>query len=430
MQFTIKFIKNNINYIMSISHLYSTSYLITNLGCEMIYVLSSRLKAQEIPHDKSEKVINDVIHSLFESSFLTKINSPQRIDKLLSFKSLFEKLAHSSIMKLNETSMNKLFDLILMTMKLLILRMRTPEELITITNNHLQTIIQILKTHLSSESKKSIDLIQCQLKFYNSLFCSFSSWDFVVLKRNLLRFFQGKNVKVSIFMNEDLQSENGCIKLPLNDPCAVNVKQTGEVSIYNNGSVVKSYFVDLMSSVYYLKGFEKNVRDSYANLGMNIFLVDPKIKISFQKQYQSEEINKEILISTVNESNKSLKMGKSDESQGDQIKKEEKEGKSNKQIQKNLKLNEGESISYLNNKERITKIDNIKREFNSLASILNVKQEENEDEIFELNFNNDNDLIDVYHKKDNKFINEFNYSNHLSNDEDDLLDMMDKAVLN
>jgi hypothetical protein len=51
--------------------------LITNLGVEMIYVLCSRLKAQNIPSDKGAKVINEVVNSLFDKKFMSEIRKKQ-----------------------------------------------------------------------------------------------------------------------------------------------------------------------------------------------------------------------------------------------------------------------------------------------------------------------------------------------------------------
>ena len=56
--------------------------LITNLGVEMIYVLCSRLKAQNIPTDKSSKVINDVVISLFDKKFMTEIRKKQQVNNI------------------------------------------------------------------------------------------------------------------------------------------------------------------------------------------------------------------------------------------------------------------------------------------------------------------------------------------------------------
>ena len=60
----------------------SMPLLITNLGVEMIYVLCSRLKAQNIPTDKSSKVINDVVISLFDKKFMTEIRKKQQVNNI------------------------------------------------------------------------------------------------------------------------------------------------------------------------------------------------------------------------------------------------------------------------------------------------------------------------------------------------------------
>jgi hypothetical protein len=53
--------------------------LITNLGIEMIYILNSRLKAQNIPPEKSSKVINDVVISLFDKKFMSEMRKKQPV---------------------------------------------------------------------------------------------------------------------------------------------------------------------------------------------------------------------------------------------------------------------------------------------------------------------------------------------------------------
>ncbi len=53
--------------------------LLINLGVEMVYVLCSRLKAQQISEDKSVKVIHDVVLALFEPKFISEIRRKQDV---------------------------------------------------------------------------------------------------------------------------------------------------------------------------------------------------------------------------------------------------------------------------------------------------------------------------------------------------------------
>lgn len=86
-------------------------YIILNLGAEMMFIVDQRLKAQQIPEDRSRRVMADVIRTLFSESFIDEMMRPQEIFSVLSVKKIFEKIAHSSIMRLNTTSMSKVIPL-------------------------------------------------------------------------------------------------------------------------------------------------------------------------------------------------------------------------------------------------------------------------------------------------------------------------------
>ena len=57
-----------------------------------------------------------------------------------AFKDLFRKLAHSSIMKLDQASMEKLLYLILMTVKKELFLMSSPLELYSLTQGNLRLL--------------------------------------------------------------------------------------------------------------------------------------------------------------------------------------------------------------------------------------------------------------------------------------------------
>lgn len=85
-------------------------------------------------------MLQDVLRTTFHESFLTELFKPQRMYSVANVKVVFEKLAHSSIMRLNRTSMDKLFDLMLMGLKLQVLSCRQPQQLLEITLTHLETL--------------------------------------------------------------------------------------------------------------------------------------------------------------------------------------------------------------------------------------------------------------------------------------------------
>ena len=77
--------------------------VVVNLGAEMVYILDQRLKAQCIAEDKSHVVLNDVVKTWFDNSFIEELFKPQQLYSLTATRQIFERLAHSSIMRLNQS---------------------------------------------------------------------------------------------------------------------------------------------------------------------------------------------------------------------------------------------------------------------------------------------------------------------------------------
>ena len=92
-------------------------FVILNLGAEMIYILDQRLRSQDIEKIRAARVLEDIVKSMLSARFIDELFRPQPMYSLHSTKQIFQKLAHSSIMKLNAQSMGKLFDLMLMGLK-------------------------------------------------------------------------------------------------------------------------------------------------------------------------------------------------------------------------------------------------------------------------------------------------------------------------
>nr|ACO14509.1 OSCP1 [Esox lucius] len=83
--------------------------LFIDLGGEMLYILDQRLRAQNIPADKAKKVMNDIITTMFNKKFLEELFKPQELYPKKALRTVFDRLAHASIMRLNQASMDKVF---------------------------------------------------------------------------------------------------------------------------------------------------------------------------------------------------------------------------------------------------------------------------------------------------------------------------------
>lgn len=58
-------------------------------------------------NQSSLSVVNDIVGAMFNSKFVEELFRPQELYPKKAVKHIFEKLAHSSIMRLNEASMDK-----------------------------------------------------------------------------------------------------------------------------------------------------------------------------------------------------------------------------------------------------------------------------------------------------------------------------------
>lgn len=276
---------------MSEAYLMAMPVIIYNLGGEMIYVLCSRLKAQEIPNDKSNKVIHDVVSHLFDRKFLSEINKHRIVSKHQEVRQMFEKLAHSSIMRLNTTSMSKLFELILMSLKLQVLRVRYPEEIYKITINHLESIKKILGEQDPKNNNELINQLNECIKNFMCNYSKLSPYDYIILKQTLMRFLQGKNVKVSIFIQDNLQGNNSTIFLPMTEKAPPFVNKPGIIKETDGkGQVIKEDFIELKLSNLFIANNNKNRMCNFeTSLGMNIFTNENKPTISGKKVQNNNE---------------------------------------------------------------------------------------------------------------------------------------------
>lgn len=182
--------------------------VVCNLGSEMIYILEQRLRAQSITAEKSVKVLHDVVKSMFDPTFVSELFKPQELYSQRATRQIFDKLAHSSIMRLSESSMDKLYDLMTMGFKFQLVSCRSPQEVLTVTLTHLVTV----KSYLTDPVIISlVDSVENALRAH---FGAFTVGEWHALRQALHRFLSDKRVKVSLFLQEGIQHPDGKIKLP------------------------------------------------------------------------------------------------------------------------------------------------------------------------------------------------------------------------
>jgi len=183
--------------------------LIVNMGGEMVYILEQRLQAQKIPETKGQKVLNDVVRTMYYPRFIEELFKPQDMYSIHSTRQIFDRLAHSSIMRLNESSMDKLFDLMAMGFKYQIISATRPEELIDITHNHLDALKRLV-----GSTPQVMELLDECVRQIQVAYDQMSLADYCAMRQCLCTFFQDRKVKVSLFLHDQTQNNDGSIVVP------------------------------------------------------------------------------------------------------------------------------------------------------------------------------------------------------------------------
>ena len=422
---------------MSEAYLMSMPVIINCLGGEMIYILCSRLKAQSISQEKSIRVIKDIGNLLYNKKFQNDLYIHKKPNKHQEVKSIFESLAHSSIMRLNTTSMNKLFELMLMTLKLQILRTRYPEEIYQIVINHFYGVIEIMKM-IDPNDTELIDILKNAMNNFMNIYGKLNPYDYIILKSVILRFLQGKNVKVSIFIQENLQDTSSILYLPMNE---ISPPFVGKLGVVKNISKGNEENFDLkLNNCFKENQNDNRMKNFTTDLGKNMFAPNAPHFIGRIKPKEKEDKKEE------EKDTNDFLISKGTETEQLNKEKEKEIIPENKNKQKSKNANEIKNSvfidNYYENKELSLEQKKIisqgyKNDLNLFSSVF-AENENIDDEVFEFDLfgSNENkkekqkeeDFINIQ-KKNNNVKNKINekFGGLLKNDDnqDDLLDLMD-----
>ncbi|XP_014252978.1 protein OSCP1 [Cimex lectularius] len=216
---------------------YTLPFLFINLGGEMVYILDQRLRAQNIAIEKARKVLNDIVRIMFNHRFMEELFKPQEIYNKGALKSLFYDLAHASIMRLNETSMNKLYDLMTMVFKWQVFSASHPRELVLITLNHLDSIRALVTCPII---QKQLDTAYFMfIKTYGQMTCG----ELQRVRYSLLNFLQDVRIRVSLLLRQRLQNPDGSFVIPTNLQLFYGSETPGKIRIYSREGLP----IDLLS---------------------------------------------------------------------------------------------------------------------------------------------------------------------------------------
>ncbi|CAH0720392.1 unnamed protein product, partial [Brenthis ino] len=186
---------------------FATPFIVVNLGCEMIYVIDQRLKTQNIPLDKSERVLTDIVTVLLHPKLLDELFIPQPVATHAVIKQLLQDISATSIMKLDDYSMGKLWDLMTMLLKWQLSVARN-QNVFDISRRHLRCVATIMPKYFSTS------LFENVLKKFELLARNFTNEDHNCLCNTLIIWFSEYHTKISVLLRLGLQNKDGTFCLP------------------------------------------------------------------------------------------------------------------------------------------------------------------------------------------------------------------------
>eukprot|EP01064_Diplonema_japonicum_P011729 TRINITY_DN19176_c0_g1_i1.p1 TRINITY_DN19176_c0_g1~~TRINITY_DN19176_c0_g1_i1.p1 ORF type:complete len:396 (+),score=72.78 TRINITY_DN19176_c0_g1_i1:100-1287(+) len=204
-----------------------------NMGGEMVYILEQRLYSQKIRKDKIERVLTDIIKQLYNPKVFRELLKPGPLPSNTYMKGIFHTIANTSIMKLSEQSMEKMYELMVMGFKYQVVNLTHPKDLIAVTLNHIEA--SRLLTEPESHARLVIDSALIQLE---DTMRKISVAQFHGIRGLLCKFFQDRRTKVSLFLRENLQTERGNFPLEVGGPMPNDelVETPGVVRYFTQGS--------------------------------------------------------------------------------------------------------------------------------------------------------------------------------------------------
>eukprot|EP01059_Diplonema_ambulator_P036936 TRINITY_DN951_c0_g1_i2.p1 TRINITY_DN951_c0_g1~~TRINITY_DN951_c0_g1_i2.p1 ORF type:complete len:437 (+),score=98.12 TRINITY_DN951_c0_g1_i2:132-1313(+) len=202
------------------------------MGGEMVYILEQRLYSQKIRKDKIERVLTDIIKQLYNPKVFKELLKPGPLPSNTYMRGIFHTIANTSIMKLSEQSMEKMYELMVMGFKYQVLSISHPKDLIAITLNHVEA--NRLLTEPNSQARQLIDTAMLELE---STMRKITVTQYHDVKLLLCKFFQDRKTKVSLFLREGLQTEKGHFPLSVGGsmPNDELVEMPGVVRYYESG---------------------------------------------------------------------------------------------------------------------------------------------------------------------------------------------------
>jgi len=243
--------------------------LFLNLGGEMMYILDQRLLAQNIPEEKARKVMHDILSTMLNKRFMEELFKPQDAYSKKAMRTVFDRLAHASIMRLNSASMDKLYDLMTMALKYQVSLCKQPFDILMVTLNHMDSMREFARGN--ETILEQVDFVYGLL---TEAYSDLTAGDFQLIRHTLLSFFQDMHIRVSIFLKDKVQTPNGRFVLPKGGQVAYGTDPPGTIRHFDdlgNQTSVSNFEVPGKYQLADKMGSLEVLGDRVTKLGCNMY---------------------------------------------------------------------------------------------------------------------------------------------------------------
>jgi len=225
-------------------------YEYLNLGCEMIFILDQRLRDAKIGSEKKQKVLEAIWDNFTADEEFYRINTND-------FKAQFSRIAQSSIMKLNEVSMSKLFDLMIMALKYQTFHSHHPDEMYIVLLNHFHDAHAVYST-ISNQYQHEIKIFFATR--VETIFKSIPTYKWLLMRRTILNDYQNSKIRISMFLRQKLQNEDSSFKILPQKRLSMGFSNPGKTFISKKNTIEwkpATEFMETTSSIQNSLEFEK-----------------------------------------------------------------------------------------------------------------------------------------------------------------------------
>lgn len=152
-------------------------------------------------------VLTDIVTVLLHPKLLDELFIPQPVATHNVIKQLLQDISATSIMKLDDYSMSKLWDLMTMIFKWQ-LSVATNQNIFDISRRHLRSVAMLMPQFFPK------CIIEQAMKRFESLAHRFTDDDYKCLNNTLILWFSEYHTKISVLMRLGLQKKDGTFSLP------------------------------------------------------------------------------------------------------------------------------------------------------------------------------------------------------------------------